>query len=790
MRYLRTSIIIFTIMMFAITLASCSASSKNQSPLEPSNQSNDLPLSFGTKDTSGRSILAVYDLVIDPVAKTFAITPSERTADYHFPLTRLYPNVLKIVGYGWTPNFWADIKLAHPFPGSGIDGFDPRIIAILPANAGVRFIYPTLGVGGNNKVVLEPDGYTPLFDNLGAGIPGNVNPFKAYFKDQPNRVWSSTGVISETQRWQINLSGFGGPMVFKLVVDVSTNYPNPSTPIVNNASEPVNISAVIGSGLTSDGGSADITITVLDWQGKSRIGGVIIESPQLFVSLTACSYYGPGPLPYEYVFTGEITNTLHAPEGKYAILVASWDTTTEISAYNEFNVAVTPPINTGNLIWAKSAEGDYYDEAGCSIATLSDDSIVVTGWFGITTKFGKDEPNEIILNSYGLQDIFIARYNPDGTLMWVKHAGGESPDGAYAITALSDNSTVITGSFYSTNAIFGEGETNQTELISYQTGDIFIAKYNPDGTLAWAKGVFGAGYDEGRGIATLSGDKIVVTGYFEGEIIFEQSEPDQKILIPVTYGYYDVFIVQYSADGTCEWAKQAGGTMDDYGSGIAKLPDNSIAITGGFRGSATFGQGDPNQTVLIPTGRHDTFIARYNSNGAIIWAKRAGGTGYTYSQKIAPLTDNSSAIVGFFDESSTFGPGETGETTLSSSGETDIFIARYNPDGTLAWAKREGGGDSNYGWDITSLSDNSTVITGNFSGVYIARYNPDGSLEWDKKTGGTYYADGYGITYLSNNSTVVTGRFNDSIIFGLGEPGETTLTAVVDPDIFIAQFEP
>jgi len=806
MRSIKTSIIILITVMLAIVLASCSGSSKNQSPLEPTNQVPDLPLSFGTDDTSGRSVLAVYDAVIDPVAKTFTVIPVTRAADYHLPLSQYFQNVLQIVGYGFTPNFWADIKLTHPYPGSGIDGFDPRVIAILSANPGVSFNYPTLGVNGNNAVILEPDGYTKLFDYLGGSIAGNVNPFKAYFKEQLYRVWSGTGVTSETQRWNMKLAGFGGPIVYKLVVDVSTNYPNPPAPVVDNAPEPINIDTTVEPGLTSIGGSADITVTLLDWQGRMTIGGVLVEAPVLFNSTVSLAYSAPGPNPNEYVYIGTITNSLLAAEGEYKILVAAWDQATGIHMNNEFTVFVRYTTDEGNVIWAKRAGGSSFEEC-MGITTLSDNSTVVTGSFEGTATFGPGEINQIILTSAGgfyEQDIFIARYNLDGTLAWAKRAGGYSADTGYGIIALSDNSTVVTG-YFETSCTFGPGEPNQTVLTSAGDRDIFIARYNPDGTLAWAKRAGGLSDDFGSGITTLSDNSTVVTGYFRESATFGSGEPNQKVLWSA--GGTDVFITRYSPDGTLSWAKRAGGSSFDYGNGITVLSDNSTVVTGEFTDSATFGPDEPNEKVLWSAGYNDIFIARYNPDGTLAWAKHAGGSSSDYSHGITTLSDNSTVVTGCFYESATFGPDEPNEEVLWSAGSNDIFIARYNPNGTLTWAKSAGGTSfGDVGQGITTLSDNSTVVTGTFRGsatfstppltsaggsdIFIAQYNPDGTLAWAKRAGGTSDDCGLGITRLLDNSTVVIGNFFGTAIFGLGEPNETVLISAAYSDIFIARFEP
>ena len=299
-----------------------------------------MPPSFGTASDNS-SVVAVYDAVIDPDAGTFEIAITERSAEYHYPLTTLYPGALEITAFGFSPSFWADIKLKHPLPGSGIDGFDAQVIAIIPANPGVSFSYPLFDAIGNNSVVKEPDGYTKLLDYLGGGISGNTNPFMAYFQSEPGRVWSSTGVTEETKTWEMDLAGFGGPLTYKLVVDVSTNYPAPSTPVTDNSAEPVKIESTVGAGLTSAGGSADITVKVLDWQGEGSIGHILVEAPDLFPVNMSPSYSGPGPGPDEYVYTGIIENSFLAPAGVYNYMVGAWDTATTRYAYNEFSVEVT-----------------------------------------------------------------------------------------------------------------------------------------------------------------------------------------------------------------------------------------------------------------------------------------------------------------------------------------------------------------------------------------------------------------------------------------------------------------
>jgi len=812
--------IILTSTLLILLFISLSACSSSKSPVDVNikdSSNSTLPDSSENPDKN-RDILAVYNAVIDPAAKTFTIEPIKRDVSFHFPLTQLYPNVLKITGYGWTPNFWADIRIKHPLPGSGIDAFDPRVIAILPANPGVRFIYPVLGVGGNNSVVLEPDGYTKLFDELGGSIPGNVNPFKAYFKDQPNRIWSSTGVTEETQRWQMKLTGFGGPMQYKLVVDVSTNYPNPPQPIIDNAPEPVEIDAVIGQGMTNQGGSAPIEVRLKHWKDITDVGGMVIESPDLFSNTLPIQYYSYSPYYAASVFKGKLKNEKHAQKGMYKLMIESWDTASGIQMYNEFNSEVKYLTDSGNLIWARRDGGSSYfmgTSRGYACTTLSDNSTVVTGSFSRTAVFGQNDPNETQLVSVGpdyTSDILIARYNTDGTLEWAKRAGGTSSEYGWAITTLLDNSVVVAGQFYDT-AEFGTGELNQTLLTSAGNGEIFVARYNPDGTLKWAKRAGGSTNDYPGGITSLSDNSTVVAGGFSGSATFGPGEANETILTS-TSGF-DIFIARYNPNGTLAWAKHAGGGNDyERCNAITSLSDDSTVVAGYFYGGVIFGEGEPNETILISSGIYDIFIARYNPNGTLAWAKHAGGLSWDEGYGITTLSDNSTVVTGWFSGTTTFGAGEPSETVLTSTGNDDIFIARYNPDGSLAWAKRAGGyEDCISGGDrITTLSDNSTVVTGIFydtvtfgmgesnettlideSGngdIFIARYNSVGSLLWAKRAGGADYNRCSGVTSLSDNRTVMTGYIYGSCIFGPGELNETELVSVAYYDFFIAQFTP
>jgi hypothetical protein len=99
-------------------------------------------------------------------------------------------------------------------------------------------------------------------------------------------------------------------------------------------------------------------------------------------------------------------------------------------------------------------------------------------------------------------------------------------------------------------------------------------------------------------------------------------------------------------------------------------------VTGRFQGTATFGEGEPNETTLISAPGSDIFVAKYDRDGALLWATRVGGS-FAFRLGIATTERGDSYVTGLFGGTATFGQGEPNETALTSAGGNDIFVAKY-----------------------------------------------------------------------------------------------------------------
>jgi hypothetical protein len=400
----------------------------------------------------------------------------------------------------------------------------------------------------------------------------------------------------------------------------------------------------------------------------------------------------------------------------------------------------------GRLVWATQAGGTIF-EWGLGIAADGAGNSYVTGSFSAAATFGAGEPNETVLTSAGDRDLFVAKYDGAGRLVWATAAGGTGDDEGLEIAVDAAGDSYATGSFQGT-ATFGAGEPNQTDLTSAGSADIFVARYDGSGLLAWATRAGGTEWDSGAGLAIGAAGDGWITGYFAGTATFGAGEPNQTDL--TSAGGDDVFVARYDGSGELVWATRAGGgtvlpgLSTDLGLGIAVDAAGSSSVTGTFTETATFGAGEPNETVLTSAGFGDAFVARYDASGLLAWATSAGsGTNSDPGQGIAVDGDGRSHVTGYFFDTATFGAGGPNEIVLTSAGNQDLFVAVYDGSGRLLSAARAGG-------------------TGNEAGMAIA-------------------VDAAGNSSLS-------GTFQGLATFGPGEPNETVLASEGWEDIVVAKY--
>ena len=322
----------------------------------------------------------------------------------------------------------------------------------------------------------------------------------------------------------------------------------------------------------------------------------------------------------------------------------------------------------GNLIWVNNITGPD-TESPYDISTDVAGNSVVTGMFNQTATF-----DNITITSSGSYEIFLAKYDALGNVLWAKKAGGTSGDNGAGVLMDDNGNIYLCGAFTQTATFDNISLTSQGSL------DIFIAKYDAAGNALWAVNAGGAGSDYANEI-TVKHDKLYITGAFQQTANFGSTTLTSA-------GHYDIFLASYDTSGNPLWSVSAGSNSwtVEAGSSVAADISGNVYICGSFGGSTLFGN-----TSITSTGGGDyldSFIASYSASGNFNWVKYGGGISADGANDITVDNNGLVYVGGTYNGNATFD-----NLQVSPLGQnSDIFIACYNSSGIIQWLKNAGGG--------------------------------------------------------------------------------------------------
>ncbi|HEX6426137.1 MAG TPA: SBBP repeat-containing protein, partial [Niastella sp.] len=203
--------------------------------------------------------------------------------------------------------------------------------------------------------------------------------------------------------------------------------------------------------------------------------------------------------------------------------------------------------------------------------------------------------------------------------------------------------------------------------------------------LVFAKGFTNSaslGSSTNRGIVLDGAGNRYITGYFNGAVDFDPGAGTQNL---TSAGSNDIFLAKYDASGNYVWAKGMGGIGFEMGYSLAVDASGNSYITGQFTGTVDFDPGSGTQN-LTTTGNADIFLAKYDASGNYMWAQQIGATNNDIGYALAVDASGNSYITGYFNGTVDFDPG-AGTQDLISTGNADIFLAKYDASGNYVWAK-------------------------------------------------------------------------------------------------------
>lgn len=311
----------------------------------------------------------------------------------------------------------------------------------------------------------------------------------------------------------------------------------------------------------------------------------------------------------------------------------------------------------------------------------------------------------------------------NGTRAWTKILGSRTSDFALGVTVDSSDFVALTGytlasASFPFDGAFGPGG-----------GDIIASRLGPNGGTLWTKFVGTSSADIGYAVATDSTNNVYVAGYVAGSL---DSSP--------FLGRNDFALVKLSSSGAPAWSRQVGTPDDDQALAVCVDKDDSV-IAGGYAQGAVLGS--------THAGGIDILIAKYSSAGDLLWLRQFGTA---LNELVNALTTDSAGNI--YVTGTTYGrlveDADAGADTANGVSTTsDLFVAKYDKDGTRLWIRQLGSDNNDIGKGIALDSVGNVYVAchsyGNLDGflnvggfdAHVIKFDTSGTKVWTRRLAST-----------------------------------------------------
>jgi hypothetical protein len=388
--------------------------------------------------------------------------------------------------------------------------------------------------------------------------------------------------------------------------------------------------------------------------------------------------------------------------------------------------------------------------------------------------------------------------------LWLRTAGAEGIELGYSIAVDPAGSSFIAGEFSSTNLEFGSIVLTNAQPPFF---DAFVARYNSDGTLLWAKRMGGTNDDRALAIAIDAQDNCYVAGnyvssnFFTGGVTLTNYAPN---------GNGSIFVAKFDATGNLLWARGPDWAYDQFAGRIAVDAAGNCYVTGQFNGTNIYAG-----RKYVSRGYSDVLLLKYDPNGNLLWVQTAGGNYVDGGSSVTVDAAGNAYLLAYTrSTNAVFGNAAAGMTyTFAVQGQytdQDIIVAKYAPSGYVVWARQFGGGGLDGGTGIVLDNGGNIYITGSYTStnilfgattltnigdllinsLFLAKLDSTGNPLWAKAVHGDNQKTSAGVAVDFAGNSYIAGYFQSSnLFFDTITLTNTESGGYIDDDIFIAKYD-
>jgi hypothetical protein len=328
-------------------------------------------------------------------------------------------------------------------------------------------------------------------------------------------------------------------------------------------------------------------------------------------------------------------------------------TDTAITTMQSLPVSPAIQTNPAEQAWIQQF-GTSQPETGFAMALDSSGNSIVVG-----TTNGPMTGNP----SFGESDVFVTKLDPSGARVWTIQIGSDQDDDAAGVTTAANGDILVSG-------------TTGGDLLGQKNAgkkDAFVMRVNPNGKLAWLALIGTPRNDSGGNVVVDADGNAYVAG--STNLVTDNTSGDSA----------NGWITKFLPNGTRTWIHQFGPPQGEVlrenppgvsVTGIALDGQNGVYTVGTVKGLGALRGGSLENLLDLS----DAFIARFDAEGKQLWFKRIGTTAID----VFPNVSSDAKGMAFVS-------GQTaGSFDKNEGGFSDAFVAKVNPNGTVAWAHNVG----------------------------------------------------------------------------------------------------